>query len=545
MESENKQSDQALVPAEPVRKKQRPSKVLFNVTNKFFLVLFVLLLLNLLCIVVFGNTFIERFYLYDRQQFLKNCGTSMRSALDNQEKLADALYQVEQNNVTVLLFQRDDANGKEIFSPIYYSRSDQPLMSSRYDVVKTISEAVSSGALQQLQPGGEPVLRTEQKETFGRLLFYSQESNGMFLILETPLEYIVDSSRLAISFVSLLSAVLLALGGIASFLIARKISRPIREIDQVAQKLTQLDFSRRCQVRSKDEIGALGQSINIMADRLESNIGLLQQRNELLQKDLQREEETNRLRREFIANVSHDFKTPLSLISAYAETLREDDGENSQAVQYCDIIVEQVGRMNAMVNQLLNLSRLESKMVTLRRTFFSINDLIYSVLTDCRILMEKNGIHCQPLLTKELYVEGDYQLITNVITNLVENAIKYAANEKILRIHLEERDKLVRIWVFDTCDPVPEEVLQHLFDSFYKADKSRGLEKQSYGLGLAIVKAIAELHGCQCGVEQQSDGLSFWFELPKVDMDTQEEEPEEWEESPEEENQATLQQQEE
>lgn len=112
-----------------------------------------------------------------------------------------------------------------------------------------------------------------------------------------------------------------------------------------------------------------------MADRLESNIGILQQRNELLQKDLQREEETNRLRREFIANVSHDFKTPLSLISAYAETLREDDGENSQAVQYCDIIVEQVGRMNAMVNQLLNLSRLESKMVTLRRTFFSINDL--------------------------------------------------------------------------------------------------------------------------------------------------------------------------
>ena len=207
-----------------------------------------------------------------------------------------------------------------------------------------------------------------------------------------------------------------------------------------------------------------------MADRLESYIGLLQQRNELLQKDLQRDEETNRLRREFIANVSHDFKTPLSLISAYAETLREDDGENSQAVQYCDIIVEQVGRMNAMVNQLLNLSRLESKIVTLRRTFFSINDLIYSVLTDCRILMEKNGIHCQPLLTKELYVEGDYQLITNVITNLVENAIKYADNEKILRIHLEERNKLVRIWVFDTCDPVPEEVLQHLFDSFYKAD---------------------------------------------------------------------------
>ena len=112
----------------------------------------------------------------------------------------------------------------------------------------------------------------------------------------------------------------------------------------------------------------------------------------------------------------------------------------------------------------------------------------------------------------------------------MENAIKYAANEKILRIYLEERGKVVRIWVFDTCDPVPEEVLRHLFDSFYKADKSRGLEKQSYGLGLAIVKAIAELHGCQYGVEQQSDGLSFWFELPKVDMDAQEEEPEDWEE---------------
>lgn len=99
----------------------------------------------------------------------------MRSALGNQEELADTLYQVEQNNVTVLLFQRDDATGKEIFSPIYYSRSDQPLMSSRYDVVKTISEAVSSGVLQQLQPGGEPVLRTEQKETFGRLLFLTRK----------------------------------------------------------------------------------------------------------------------------------------------------------------------------------------------------------------------------------------------------------------------------------------------------------------------------------------------------------------------------------
>lgn len=430
-------------------------KVRFNVTTKVFLMLFILLMVNLVCIVVFGNTFIERFYLYDRQNFLKEQGFALQSALDNNENLSETLFEVEQYNVTVLLFQQNDNSGKDIFTPIYYSRSSESLMSSQYDIVKNIANAVSSGVLQRLAPGSSPILQTEHLEKFGVLRFYSQAENGTYLILETPLEYVVDSSRLAITFVTLLSGALLILGSVASYFVARKIAKPIQDIDQIAKKLTQLDFSQRCRVKSKDEIGALSQSINIMADRLEENIGLLQQRNLLLQKDLEREEETNRLRREFIANVSHDFKTPLSLISAYAETLKEDQGADPETTQYCEIIMDQSARMNTMVNQLLSLSRLESKMVTPRPTFFSINDLIYSVLTDCRILMEKKGIRCQAQLPKELYVQADYQLITNLVTNLVDNAMKYAANEKILRISLEERENLVRVWVFDTCDPLP------------------------------------------------------------------------------------------
>lgn len=324
------------------------------------------------------------------------------------------------------------------------------------------------------------------------------------------------AAGLAVKYNLYLSLLAFALMAIMSYFVARHITRPIEQISQATQRISQMNFSQQCQIHTRDELQILSENINAMALKLQDYIYQLELNQQLLEKDLQRETKTNQLRKEFIANVSHDFKTPLTLIRAYTETLRNQQLDPEEQQKYYDIILGESNRMSHLVTQLLQLSKLESGIVQLEQSYFPIEELLREILHQNQLLLQQKQLQidwdCE---NNDHIVQGDYLRIEQALINLLENAIKYTPEwgQILLQVHTQP-DGICRIAITNTCAPLTDEQLENLFISFYKTDESRHLDQQSFGLGLAIVKATIDLHGQTCTAQNTPDGLQIAFTLP-------------------------------
>jgi signal transduction histidine kinase len=221
------------------------------------------------------------------------------------------------------------------------------------------------------------------------------------------------------------------------------------------------------------------------------------------------------MRKEFLSNVSHELKTPLALIQGYAEGLQECINDDAASRDfYCEVIVDEAGKMNQMVQKLLTLNHLEfgSDPVSFGR--FDITELINGVIGNSSLMLRQNGIRLS-FEEPPAYVWGDEFQIEEVITNYLSNAIHYASGEKQIRISYEDRGEALRINVFNSGSHIPDEDLDKVWEKFYKVDKARTRAYGGSGIGLSIVKAIMESHHRECGVCNDTDGVVFWLELEK------------------------------
>ena len=224
------------------------------------------------------------------------------------------------------------------------------------------------------------------------------------------------------------------------------------------------------------------------------------------------------MRKEFVANVSHELKTPIALIQGYAEGLQEGMAEDKESRDYyCEVIVDEAGKMNKMVKQLLTLSALESGNERTVMERFDLVELIEGVISASKILLEQNEITIKFESKEPVYVWADEFKIEEVVTNYLSNAIHHASGEKIIVIRIKHEEGQTRVSVFNTGTPIPEEELPNLWNKFYKVDKARTREYGGSGIGLSIVKAIIEGHGQKCGVENWDNGVEFWFTVDGMD----------------------------
>ncbi|MDE5600099.1 MAG: HAMP domain-containing histidine kinase, partial [Oscillospiraceae bacterium] len=322
------------------------------------------------------------------------------------------------------------------------------------------------------------ITNTENNGISDSIYFYSKIDDDVYLMLETPMEFLQSAANMMFQFFSIISIITLIIATFIIYFVSKKIAKPIKQIDRTAQRIAKMDFSERCNIHTGDEIELLSISINKMADQLEQNI-------DLLKEDLRREEQTNIMRREFIANVSHDLKTPLALITSYSEALSDGNIDEKEAIE---VLLEQCNRMDRLVSQMLTLSRLESNTVKYDMTVFSIGELISTVSQGFKLLIDKKDIDFH-LDVDDSIVYGDYNAIVQVYTNLLDNSIKYVDDKKQIRVFLSEDDsEFIKISVYNTHKPLCEEHLKNVFEMFYKTDKSREIGSKSYGIGLAIVK---------------------------------------------------------
>ena len=222
------------------------------------------------------------------------------------------------------------------------------------------------------------------------------------------------------------------------------------------------------------------------------------------------------MRKDFIANVSHELKTPLTSIKGFVETLLEgalEDKENSR--HFLKIIQEHAERLDNLLNDLLDLSHLESKEITLEKKEVNLKDLVDDVLASFKVQLKKKAIAARNELA-QLLVKVDKDKIGQVLTNLIDNAIKFNSEKGSIKIYNQDSDDKVKIVVEDSGIGIPAKDIPRIFERFYRVDKARSRELGGTGLGLSIVKHIVELHGGSVGVESTEGlGSKLWFSLPK------------------------------
>ena len=374
-----------------------------------------------------------------------------------------------------------------------------------------------SDTVEVMEEGDDYVLQRLNTSDGSYLEMWGRLSSGISFIMRTPLESIRTSARLANRFFAYVGVLSTVAGGIIIWFIARRLTRPILELSRISEQMVNLNFEAKYTGRTKNEIDLLGENINKLSASLEKSISELKTANNELQKDIERKEAIDEMRKEFLANVSHELKTPIALIQGYAEGLKEavNDDPDSRSF-YCEVIMDEASKMNKMVQKLLTLNQLEfgNDVVTMER--FDITALIKNYIQNVGILTRQSDIQVCMEDYEAIYVWADEYKTEEVFMNYFSNAVNHCSGERKIVVTLEQREGLVRVEVFNTGAPIPEDSLPHIWEKFYKVDKARTREYGGSGVGLSIVKAIMDSMNQRCGVENYQNGVLFWFELEAV-----------------------------
>ncbi len=304
----------------------------------------------------------------------------------------------------------------------------------------------------------------------------------------TPVDATVNTLRVELVWITF---IMILLSLVVALLISRQVSKSFIKINESAKKMAKGDFSVRFEGKDYREIAELSDTLNATAVELNRN---------------------ESLRRELIANVSHDLRTPLTMIIAYAEVMRDLPGENTP--ENVQVVIDEAARLTNLVNDMLDMSKLQAGVMVKNAEIYNLTESIETVLERYNKLKEQEGYVIEFDYDRKVYVDADEYKIFQVIYNLINNAINYTGTDKTVRVRQKVVEDRVRIEVEDSGEGIAKEDLPYVWDRYYKVDKTHKRSVMGTGLGLSIVKNILELHDAAYGVwSEEGKGSIFWFEL--------------------------------
>ena len=357
---------------------------------------------------------------------------------------------------------------------------------------------------------------TPQNSSFIEGFGYCSD-NQTIVIMSTPVAGLKESVNISNKFLIYVAIIGFIITVIITFLITKMITSPILQLAEISNKMGKLDFTARYDGKRSDEIQTLGQNMNYMSDRLKKAISKLQEANEVLKEDIKRKEAIDEMRKDFIANVSHELKTPIALIQGYAEGLNEGLCEDEESRKYyTEVIMDESEKMNKMVKQLLTLSSLESGNSILHKENFNMTSLTEGVLSSISILIGEKNVKVDFDTSRDVFLYADEFKIEEVVTNYISNAIHHVNDNGTIKIDVSEDERNVYFSVYNTGNQIPEKDLANVWEKFFKVDKAHSRSYGGSGIGLSIVKAIVEAHGGVVKVVNKSDGVEFGFKIPRM-----------------------------
>lgn len=482
-----------------------------SVRFKLFFTMCVVILVIILSLVLINSIVLENFYIYSKTATIKQVYQKVNDYYNTENTNVDLETELKKiaykNNFDILI--KTDTN-------LIIFTSDREFLSSTY-ILKDINE-IKSKSIEENETKINVKVTTDEVNNISYMFLTGILDNGYVLYIRMPISPIEESVKISNTVLLMIGGITLVVAGIIASFISRKFTNPILQLNDIANKMAKLDFSKKYRITdTEDEINELGRSINTMSDKLEATIKELQKNNIELEKDIEEKSKTDEMRKQFISDVSHELKTPIALIQGYAEGLIENVNSDEESRKfYAEVILDETNKMDKLVKQLLELMKLEYGKREFDNEKFNINELINEVLRKCSVMINEKNIKVYFENKEPIYVYADEFYMDQIITNYLTNAIKHAEEvekETKIEIKVEKVSNKIRVSVFNTGENIPEEDLQRIWGRFYKLDSSRNRQDGGSGIGLALVKAIMNNYQNEYGVKNKKNGVEFYFDM--------------------------------
>jgi signal transduction histidine kinase len=516
-----------------------------TIRSKLFLLTYGIILGFIVALIILNNTFLRSYYINNRENSLIQAFEEIKVVDISSEELPDKMLEIESRyNLSIqILIQRvvvpEDVQVDEfLYIPGLYDRlyGNEYIVSSEilskvivdYSISENRNVDLNFGKAVNISPNydayimdlnSEVVDYHQNNQMLG--LFVAADSEvgiKMFYISTITFSSIQDSIRIFNSFTILIGFIFMIIAGLMMYFFSYRFTNPILEINRIADEISKLDFSHKVEITNDDEIGDLGYSINKMSTQLEISIKELQLSNDKLAKEILYKNKIDQMRKEFVANASHELKTPLSLIMGYGEALKLSDLDEKTKSEYLEIILDETNKMSNLVKELLNLSQIESGKKEFKYSKFSIKSMIEDTTKLFALVFKEKNIEVVLDLTDQ-EVNSDYEQLQSVLSNFISNAINHIDYDRTIEISAKSSDNdSVIVSVINDGENIPESEISNIWDSFYKVDKARTRSYGGQGLGLSIVKTILETLGYDYGVKNLDKRVEFFFKIDKSEF---------------------------
>ena len=481
--------------------------------------MFITIMVGTFVISLFVNlVFMERFYIKNKREAIIAAYRSIAQAVGSgdiaSEEFDEEISHIcERYDIEMIVLDADSktvktsSNNPELLAKILWENMINPSTDDRVIADRTV-----------IDYGDDYTLQVDVDRGTGRqyMEMWGIVGNGNLVLVRATMESIKDNVTISNTFMVYVAIIAIVVGSVLILYICKKVTDPIEKLTQISDEMKKLNFEAKYVAENeyKNELDILGQNMNELSETLEKNIKELKSANIALKKDIARKEEIDEMRKEFLSNVSHELKTPIALIQGYAEGLKEgiNDDEESRNF-YCEVIMDESSKMNIMVKKLLTLNQLEFGNDSANMERFDIVELVRNYVKSASMLAKQKDVTVNFGEYPPIFVWGDEFKIEEVLMNYYSNALNHISGEKIIEIRLTQNDNHVRVSVFNTGEPIPEDSIGHIWEKFYKVDKARTREYGGSGVGLSIVKAIMEGMHQDYGVINYDNGVEFYFEL--------------------------------
>ncbi len=496
---------------------EKISEIFTSIRTKLFLALCVIVLAIVTLLIILNNFVLEKFYLYNKENTLKAVYSIINNYYNNsysQSSIDAELEKISINNNFDILIKNDLSenvytSNKDFFTGIL----QMTIMTSRSMREKNnVLEETENYKISEINDTGTNIKY---------IMLAATLDNSYQLYIRMPVTSIEESVKISNKFLYIIAIFIILFGGIVITIVSKRFSEPIKELETIAKKMSNLDFSQKYKVSdANDEFDNLGKSINTLSRKLETTIAQLRNTNIELEKDVEEKSQIDEMRKSFISDVSHELKTPIALIQGYSEGLIENVNSDEESRKfYAEVILDEATKMDRLVKQLLELMKLEYGKMNFNNAEFNIIELEKEILRKSQVMIEKEEIQVEEEEeTEPINVFADEFYIDQVLTNYITNAIKYATKingvKRIkIRNDIKQEKGKVRVTVFNTFEGLSEEDLIRIWNRFYKLDESRNRSKGGNGIGLSLVKAIMNNYGNEYGAKNVAGGIEFYFEL--------------------------------
>lgn len=359
------------------------------------------------------------------------------------------------------------------------------------------------------------VIDKKSKRTDALKLYGIVKQGGItyYVCIRDKVQNLYSSFQFTENFMIAMFVIALALGTLIMLFLSKNLVKPIGDVAKVAKRLAERDFREKADENSAyEEVNHLAKCVNSMSDQLQDYVGQVEEsKKQLLNQNIQMER-MEKARKDFIANASHELKTPLAVISSQVEMLQYVKEEEKE--YYYASIQEEITKMTEMVANLLNISVMEHQMEQMKEEVLSLNEIVDYMLLKYDALMKKKKLSIVTSLEENCCVSGDREYMEQAMSNFIMNAFEHAKEQSAIKITLKKTEEEIYFSVFNEGNGIPKENMDKIWKSFYMEEAEKSLCHA--GIGLYIVQSVINLHGGKYGAVNKSDGVEFWFTLPAL-----------------------------